>query len=216
VTEGKTNCTDCHAEILVSTGVRLGGLCARCAKLSVEERRAHRDFDERRRSGALFTPSARELGSARPADYLLNPRRTWRVDVAESDRGANSLGSALLHATQAAAGDLFLLSDRGERLNVAYKGDLAVLQFHLEDGNEELYVHTDRNIRTQVDRDLQLEQCCPCCGVGLFWYPSRFHMPRLVAFSIVRDVVVEDDAARLTYSWLEYDDDISHVSPGRG
>ncbi len=211
--EGTSACIDCGAVILASTAARLEGLCAQCAKQSPGARAQNRDFLKRLRTSEVFLPSPPELGSARDSDALLRPRRSWRIDDTDTDLVPSP--STLRPFLELPSGQLFLVSDAHERLSLVFGPSFAVLEYHLETGDDRRYAYTDLNARAQIDRVSQLDQSCPCCGVGMFWYPSRFHMPRSLAFELLLHATT-GQAPRIAYKWLEYDDDITHASPGRG
>lgn len=86
-------------------------------------------------------------------------------------------------------------------------------EYQNEGAGDYLYAYTQDNLRGQVLADQHVVQACPCCGEGMLWFPSRFHMPRKAAFDILSSIVSGKVPANV--AWLEMGD-ISSTSCGRG
>jgi hypothetical protein len=121
--------------------------------------------------------------------------------------------AAIAAASSAAEGNVFLVSAHGGQLNLGFTRRYGVCEYQNHESEEFRYAYSDANLREQVPEELHVVQACPCCGVGMLWYPSRYHMPREQAFSILEDAVAHHDT--LGVRWLETDD-FSRTQRGRG
>ena len=110
-------------------------------------------------------------------------------------------------------GHVFAWADPSFRLNLTFSQTLAVLAYTDELG-EERYARTNTNLTSQVPADEHLVVPCPCCGVGMFWYPSRFHMPRDAGFAILT-ATIDVLGDTLDHLWVPYGD-ITFGTPGHG
>lgn len=48
---------------------------------------------------------------------------------------------------------------------------LGVCEYQNEKSGDYLYAYTPENLRCQAMHEEHIVQVCPCCGVGLLWYP---------------------------------------------
>jgi hypothetical protein len=111
-------------------------------------------------------------------------------------------------------GNVFLVTENGGQLNLGFTERYGVCEFQNQESGEFRYAYSDANLRDQVPKELHVVQACPCCGVGMLWYPSRYHMPRERAFSIIENAVANRPTPDV--QWLASIDDISYTQPGRG
>lgn len=206
-------CIDCGAMILPSTAKANAGLCGRCVKVPESLRQKRRDFDHKVASGSLFTPTQQELNSARqPAE--LASSTTWKLEPDYySMEPPETIEQAIDDAATKSSGNVFLISETGSRLNLSFTEKFGVCEYQKDDAGEYLYSRTTENLACQVALEFHVTQACPCCGVGMMWYPSRFHMPRELAFELFRQLV--SGSAPAAVQWLD-GGDISYTSQGRG
>jgi hypothetical protein len=116
-----------------------------------------------------------------------------------------------------------LMNEGGRRLLLAFNREFGVCEYHDQDAGQFFYAYTEQNLKKQVPSGLQLDQSCPCCGVGLLWYPSRFHMRREHAFAVLARILeaagqrvpVRLNREHPPVRWLEIGD-ISRTTPGHG
>src|SRR6185295_18779329 len=97
-------------------------------------------------------------------------------------------------------GGVHLVTERGDQFELslsALHGEVAVTL----DGAGTYYALTPDNILSGLPREQHVERGCPCCGVGIHSYASRFHMPRARAIDVARDFLAHRDAE--TTRWLE-------------
>jgi hypothetical protein len=207
----RVKCIDCDNMILPETAAANGGLCGVCARMSEPSRRALREFAEQLASGALFLPSPDERAAAgRPAVA------TWRPEPDYYEGRERPVPNLIADAAAEPAGYVFLVSDGGARLGLAFNEVYGVCDYQNPGSGESLYAYTSENLREQVPADRHLVQACPCDGVGLHWYPSRFHIPRPAAFAIFSALAqntTEDPPVPV--EWLGYGD-ITFTGRGRG
>jgi hypothetical protein len=159
----------------------------------------------------VFVPSSTELESAKLPDDLSG---AWQLEPDfYSKRDTDSIPEIIARAAQQSRGDVFLVSDAGGRVNLSFTQKYGVCEYQNQDSGDFLYAFTQANLREQVPKELHVEQACPCCGVGLFWFPSRFHMPREIAFDIISAIANQTipDGVR----WLD-SGDFSYTSLGHG
>ncbi len=207
-------CTECENLILPATAERNGGLCAQCVKLSAEARQAGRDFDTAVKSGELWVPSESELSSAQTPAALRDA--TWSL---EPDYYAGqpelTVEKVVLQACEGGTDDVFLYSAPERRLLVCLNYNYGVCEYQDRERDDWRYAYSVENLASQVPENLHIGQPCACCGAGLGWYPSRFHMPREQALSILKSVVDPSTPPAVQVQWLELGD-ISRYGPGKG
>jgi len=214
---GRVKCAECDNMILPQTAEANGGLCAPCAKIPDHLRRARGEHKRKLSSGEWFIPSQEERESAKPPTEVGDPTAVWRPEPEYyKDDGAHSAWEVIDIAASQPAGHVFLVSNRGGRLSLAFNETLGVCEYQNDETNDNLYAYTPENLAEQVKIDRHLVQACSCCGVGLLWYPSRFHMPRRTAFAICSGLALGSaDADTVPVRWLNCGD-ISYTARGRG
>jgi hypothetical protein len=209
-------CTECDALILPSTASANGGLCAHCAKTPEFLRRARREFDAKVASGLVFRPTLEERGSAKHWSVLFSREESWNLDPEYyKDQVANSIGEEVERASTQSEGYVFLLADSGTRCSLSFKETYGVCEYQSETYDEHLYADSPKNLREQVHSEQHVIQACSCCGVGLLWYPSRFHMPREFAFHVFSSFILGKPELTTLVEWIDCGD-ISYTSRGRG
>ncbi len=212
----ETKCSHCGKPVSPEIAAANNGLCLRCAKLPESLRREKREFEERLSSGAIFVPTHEELEVANRRESLKTPAVSWEL---EPEFYASCIGrsvSSILHeAAGQETGNVFLVST-GARLNIAFTENLGVCEYQNEKPKDHLYAFTSENLNYQVAPEDHVEQACPCCGVGLLWYPSRFHMPRKRAFDVFSELATGMHANPTVQAvWVNFGD-ISYTLKGRG
>lgn len=213
----RVKCAECDNMILPQTAAANAGLCAPCAKTPEYMRRARREHESKLASGAWFTPSPRERSTAkRPAEFG-DPSAAWSPEPEYyKDSAAQSAWEVIDHAAGQPEGHVFLVSNCGGRLSLAFNEALGVCEYQNEETGDNLYAYTPENVAEQVSADRHLVQACSCCGVGLLWYPSRFHMPRRSAFAIFSGLALGRSVVpAVPAEWLDCGD-ISYTARGRG
>ena len=198
--------------ILPQTAVDNKGLCGQCVKISPELRAERRNCEQRLADGIVFTPNDEERATSSTPDELSNGR--WQLQpeyYAESDIG--SAMAAIAAAKLESEGNVFLVTEDDGQLNLGFTEGYGVCEYQNQESGEYRYAYSDSNLREQVPEELHVVQACSCCGVGMLWYPSRYHMPRDKAFLILEDAVTNRDPQGV--EWLETDD-FSHTERGRG
>jgi hypothetical protein len=203
--------------ILPQTATANGGLCAPCAQTPEWLRSARREYETKLLSGEWFTPSQAERGTARRPTEFTEPAAAWSPEPEYyKDSGARSALDVVELSAGQAQGHAFLVSDRGGRLSLAFNEVFGVCEYQNEETGDNLYAYTPENLAEQVSADRHLVQACSCCGVGLLWYPSRFHMPRRSAFAIFSALALGRSGAHaVPVEWLDCED-ISFTARGRG
>jgi hypothetical protein len=203
--------------ILLQTAVANRGLCAPCAKTPEWLRRAGREYETKLLSGEWFTPSQAERGTARRPTELRESAVTWSPEPEHyRDSKVRSAIDVVNVSAGQTQGHAFLVSDSGGRLSLAFNEVFGVCEYQNEETGDDLYAYTPENLAEQVSADSHLVQGCSCCGVGLMWYPSRFHMPRQSAFAIFSALALGRPSAHaVPVEWLDCGD-ISYTSRGRG
>jgi hypothetical protein len=119
-------------------------------------------------------------------------------------------------------GQVFLVANPEHRLNFEFNQQYAVCELKNESSGDVVFALTGRNLGGQVPAELHLCQCCACCGVGMFWYRSRCHLPRKTGFMIMDSMIasgklidqVISDAEIVPVAWSQLGD-ISHNQPGK-
>jgi hypothetical protein len=213
----QVKCVECDNMILPQTAAANGGLCAPCAKMSVEQRIARREHESKLASGAWFTPSAEErLTAKQPAEFS-DPAAVWSPEPNIYKATAIRLGQEAIDVAEGEPrGYVFLVSDRGGLLSLAFNDAFGVCQYQNSQSGDNRYAYTPENLADQVSADRQLSRACSCCGVEMDWYPSRFHMPRQIAFAILAAVALgRSSSEEAAVEWLTCGD-ISDTEHGRG
>jgi hypothetical protein len=192
-----------------------GGLCGQCVAVSEFIRSASHEFDQANPSGLAFQPTEAELESARTQIGFETLTNIWKLEP-NYYQGSDlrSVQDVLAFALKQREGNVFLVSESGARLNLSFNEEYGVCEYQNEESVEYRYAFTANNLCEQVGENLHLAQACPCCGVGMLWYPTRFHMAREIAFAIFSYFALGEPTLR-NVEWLEYGD-ISHTSKGRG
>jgi hypothetical protein len=217
MTVERVKCNECDHMILPATAAANGGLCAPCAKTPDWLRRARREFEGKLSSGAWFAPSPAERSTAKQPPEFGDPVALWSPESEYyKDSGNPSVREVIDLAAGQAEGHVFLVSNRGGRLSLAFNATFGVCEYQNEETGDDLYAYTPENLAEQVSADRHLVQACSCCGVGLLWYPSRFHMTRRIAFAIFSALALGvAGAASVSVAWLDCGD-ISYTARGRG
>ena len=190
------------------------GLCDQCVGISELQRAERRAYLVSLQSGQAYSPSPKELASAISFASLEPITGQWALRLEYyANEPDQTIASVLDRAVLTPNGNVVLNSASGGTLILAFNSTYGVCEYRNDTTDTLLLAHSSENASSQVPEDLQLCQICACCGVGLLWYPSRFHMPRQRAFecvdALIRGTVVDD--AR----WID-PDDISYTQPGRG
>lgn len=208
----QVKCIECDNMILPQTAADNAGLCGQCVKLSPELRAARREYERRLAEGSVFEPSDQERASAATPGALVTTR--WQLQPEYyADRGLESPVQAILEARTQSRGFVFLVTDDGQKLNLGFTERYGVCEYQDQEAADFRYAYCPSNLREQVRSELHVEQACPCCGDGLLWYPSRYHMPRTHAFAIVEYAVAHQACPGV--EWLEVED-FSYTRQGRG
>ena len=221
MTVERVKCSECDAMILPRTAAKFDGKCAGCGSIPeylLQERRQYRAALD---DGSVFLPSAADLESSQSPSDLESDETVWGLEpeyYAESN--IETVDAAVIEAQQENEGYVFLLSSTGSRLNFAFGEQYAVCEYVSQEGPM-LYAHTEQNLNEQVPEAQHVEQACSCCGVGMHWYPSRFHMAREPAFALLRAWIrmdegsVDEDPSVSGVQWLDMGD-ITYTMQGRG
>jgi len=210
----RVKCEECDNMVLPQTAAKYGGLCAPCGKIPAHLREDRRNHEGRLASGAYFAPDEREERSAKKPHDLFNSQTVWELEPEfYVDRSGLSVADVIAQAKTRHGGNVFLVSDSGTRLNLAFTERYGVCEYWNESTGEFLYARTVANVKEQVDAGSHVVQACPCCGVGTLWFPSRCHMPRANAFEVF-DAFVLNRGPRLA-EWLD-PGDISYTTRGKG
>ena len=206
----RVKCSECEAMILPATAKRNGGLCAQCVKISPAERQRQKEFDENLKNGTYWTPTEDEWDTERNLSEALAV--DWKLEQEYyAERLSTSVKEILEEAQNKDLGNVFLVSDSGSSLNLSFTLSYGVVEYQCEEGNYCAY--TVENLKQQVEEELHVTQSCACCGVGLFNYPSKVHMPRAFAFALFKNLMVGDVVEGV--HWLDFGD-ISDVGQGHG
>ena len=136
--------------------------------------------------------------------------------IFDKDSGARSAWEVIDLAASQEEGHVFLVSNRAGRVSLAFNETFGVCEYQNEETGDNLYAYTPENLAEQVSADRHLVQACSCCGVGLLWYPSRFHMPRRNAFAVFSALALGGASAdAIPVEWLDCGD-ISYTARGSG
>ena len=210
----RVKCVECDAMILPQTAAKYRGMCAQCGNIPEWLRNEQQKYERDLKAGTVFMPSEEELGSATTPHEFGMSDTAWNLEpeyYADTDSG--TVNDVISQTVQQTNGNVFLVSTSGGRLNLSFNEMYGVCEYQNEEAGDYLYAYTQGNLREQVPEDQHVVQACPCCGVGMLWFPSRFHMPRNAAFDIVSSVVsgkVPSEA-----EWLD-SGDFSRTSRGKG
>lgn len=210
----RVKCTECDAMILPQTAASNDGLCARCFKTPRWLRDERREYERQLAAGLLFRPSEQALAEARQPSAIVAGVTVWRLEP-EFYAGSplTAVRDALAQAQAEDEGNVFLVASDTVRLNLAFNQRYGVCTHENAEDGDYVYACTEDNLTEQVPNEHHLVQSCPCCGVGLHWFPSRFHMPRERAFEIFQSVASNLPPAGVI--WLEQGD-TTYTAPGRG
>ncbi|MGL4461650.1 MAG: hypothetical protein ACRDD1_10645 [Planctomycetia bacterium] len=213
----RVKCVECDRMILPETAAANGGLCKPCANIPEDMRRELREHESKVASGVWFAPSSEERGSAKQPVEFGDPTTTWipNPEYYKDDAGL-SAQEVIDRAAGQPEGDLFLVSNRGGLLSLAFNAAFGVCEYQNGETNDHKYAYSPENLAEQVGADRHLGNACRCCGVGVHWYPSRFHMPRRNAFAIVASLASGRSAAEAAaVEWLNCGD-LSYTARGKG
>lgn len=209
----RVKCSDCAAMILPATALSNGGLCMPCYKTPKKFREERKIYKASLLSGEVFQPASGDVPLAKslkdfPAhnNWVLQPEYYEDDDIGDAE-------SVMARATHLEEGNVFLVFEKSQQLNLAFNERYGIIECHNWDEDYSAYIHTDDNLTAQVTAESHLSQNCNCCGVGLNWFPSRFHMPRALAFDIYKAIVNNDERPHVI--WLPMGD-ITYTAKGTG
>jgi hypothetical protein len=208
----RVKCIECENMILPQTAASNDGLCGRCVKILPELRAKKREYELRLASGLVFRPSDEELATASIPSHILSDRWLPQPEY-YAGKNMDSAMTAIAVAMSESNGNVFLVTESGAQINLGFTERYGVCEFQNQESNEFRYAYSDANLRDQVPKEHHIVQACSCCGVGMLWYPSRFHMPRKMAFEILQNAVANRETPNV--KWLEATD-FSYTQPGRG
>ncbi|MBN1908312.1 MAG: hypothetical protein JW818_01110 [Pirellulales bacterium] len=208
----RIKCIECNNMILPQTAADNEGLCGQCNKIPPELRAEKSEYERRLANRSVFMPSGEECATSSIPNELLTAQ--WQLQpeyYAESNM--DSVMAAVSAAQLQPEGNVFLVTINAGQFNLGFTERYGVCEYRNEESGEFRYAYSEANLREQVPAELHVCQACSCCGVGMLWYPSRYHMPREKAFSIIENVV----ANRRTQDvkWLETGD-FTYTERGRG
>ncbi len=207
----RVKCTECDNMILPQTAADNQGLCGQCVRISPEMRAESREFERRLSAGLLFKPDQAELATA--SEINLSAKQWSLQPEYYADVSFSKPMDAIAAELTEDAGNVFLVAEDGAQLNLGFTSLYAVCEYQHLDAGEFRYAYTPSNCHEQVAGEHHVVQACPCCGVGMLWYPSRFHMPRDAGFSLLENAVKDRESGSVV--WLE-SDDFSHTGRGYG
>lgn len=208
----RVKCVDCANMILPQTAANNNGLCGQCVKISPEIRAAGNEYKRRLAEGLVFVPSDQERSTACiPKEIHCGEWKPQPEYYAESD--IDTALTAISTAKDESAGYVFLVTEGSGQLNLSFNQTYGVCEYRNEATGELCIAYSQSNLKEQVSAELHVIQACPCCGVEMLWYPSRFHMPRDTAFLIIENAIAQQTTEGI--EWLEADD-ISYTEAGRG
>jgi hypothetical protein len=208
----RLKCSECDNMILPQTAASNDGLCSQCVKVPPELRAAKREFERQLADGVVFVPNDRERSTASiPAEITSGQWEPQPEYYAENE--IDSAMAAIAAAKPQSNGNVFLVTKNGGQLNIGFTERYGVCEYQNHEAAEFRYAYSESNLQEQVPEELHVVQACPCCGVGMLWYPSRYHMPRDRAFLILENAVANRGTPGV--EWLEADD-FSYTGRGRG
>jgi hypothetical protein len=220
-----TKCRDCKCTISRLTAKKAFGRCPDCHALAAKrDAEFKRKFDaeklahqRRLETGEVYRPSATELDSAMTPAEFNSSGCQWMLQPefysGYNDGQITTIDEAISDAESRIDGVLFLVSNLDGQLNLGISSKYGVCEYINEQYGHWLYAYTDNNLEEQVEERYHVVQTCPCCGVEMLWYPSRFHFPRIQALDLVRRVSRCESPNNL--SWLD-SGDFSFTERGRG
>ena len=210
----RVKCIECDNMILPSTAEKNDGLCAPCVSTPADLRQKTREFKEKVESGQLQV-SNEQLSNSKNNQDLNLLTQIWSLDSEYyNDQTLDKVDAQIEKIRSKDQDSLHLYSNNGSRINFVFNKEYSVCEYHDEEFNDFVFVYNENNATNQVSECFQLEQSCPCCGVGIFTYSSHCHMPRNQGFKILYDILGKQTSG-INYKWLELDD-LSYVSPGFG
>lgn len=208
----RVKCIECDNMILPQTAADNGGLCGQCVKISPEIRAEKREFEGRLAAGLVFAPSDKERATSAIPNEISRGR--WQLQPEYyADSNVDSPAAAVAAAKSQKDDNVFLITESGGELNLGFTERYGVCEYQNQELDECRYAYCESNLNHQVAAPFHVVQACPCCGVAMLWYPSRFHLPREKAFSIVENAIADRDTSGV--EWLAIDD-FSHTERGRG
>jgi len=195
----RVKCIECDRMILPQTAADNDGLCGRCVQKSPE----HREFERQVADGSAFMPSDKERASSRFPHEFFSARWELQPDY-YAERNVHSAIAAIAAAKSESVGNVFLVTGTEGHLNLGFTERYAVCEYANQESGEFRCAYSESNLRCQVPKELHVAKACPCCGVVMTWYPSRFHMPRDKAFLVLENLVANRHTPGV--DWLETDD----------
>lgn len=186
----RIQCNECGSRILLATAIKNEGACAICAKLSVESRQAIKTHRNRIATGDIYHVSNNDLLTAKSSDKIMTSDSPWTLEPNFYDgHAATSIDEAIKLAMREPNGHVFLVNDLGENLNFSFTEIYAVCTFQTLGSDSGFYARTPDCLNTQVEARYHAPEACPCCGEGIGWFPSRFHLPRKTAFELLQRLI---------------------------
>jgi hypothetical protein len=198
--------------ILPQTAASNNGLCGQCVRVPPEQRAAKREYERKLVDGSVFVPSDRERSTASIPHELTAGQWKPQPEYYADDKIGSAM-EAIVAARPQSNGNVFLVTENGGQLNIGFTERYGVCEYQSQEAGEFRYANSESNLREQVPEELHVVQECPCCGVGMLWYPSRFHMPRERAFLILENAVAHRNTPGV--EWLDCDD-FSYTGRGGG
>ena len=208
----RVKCSECDNMILPQTAASNDGLCGQCVKIPPELRAAKREYERQLADGIVFVPSDRERSTASIPAEITAGQWEPQPDYYAANK-MDSAMAAIAAAKPQSNGNVFLVMENGGQLNMGFTERYGVCEYQNHEAGEFRYAYSESNLQEQVSEELHVVQACPCCGVGMLWYPSRYHMPRDRAFLILENAVANRGTPGV--EWLETDD-FSYTSRGLG
>jgi hypothetical protein len=201
----KVPCKECGVMILPQTAQRTSGFCARCDGRLPHELAEARERKLRIASGEAFRPDADEWASAVDLDARLRVIE-WQLepDFYENSELAGP-DAALIAAASSESASVYLQSKEEDQFDLTVTGIFGVITILLSgEGGGAFYAHTSRCSVTQIPPEQKAVRGCPCCGVGLYDFASRFHLPRGEALEIATRFLNKQSSPELR--WLRIPD----------
>lgn len=191
------------------------GMCAKCHESHKRLEKEKTDFENSVESGLIFRPSAKDKQSALFGENL--PKTIdWKLINYWRETANVESPLELFNIEKAKPFSFVFVHGETEDtfLGLAFNEKYGVVEFQAWDREIYSYAYTDVNESVQVDESVQLTQCCACCGVGLFTYASRYHMPRKTAMDIF-EAMISPSLISQNVLWLPQGDN-SYTRPGHG
>jgi hypothetical protein len=182
----KQPCQECGVLVLPQTALANDGMCINCGGRTPEQRAFIRERKRRVASGEAFVPTPEEVASATDVHAML-AGQSWQLQKEfYANKGVPGIEAAVNEVIRSPnGGSVYLTNEREDQFDFSLNEKFGVLTFI---GGEEggfWYACTAENVRVQVPEASQVVRGCPCCGVGLYHFASRFHMPRTRAIEEV-------------------------------